>query len=85
MKLHNISAQRSLFLSFFFYQVNIEWKKDSKQFHLTFGSQGQSTTINPHVVMATQIQQELNETRSLPHLVQVGDEQCHKKTCLQGF
>ena len=56
----------------FMFQVNVEWKKDSKQFDLTFGSQGQATTINPHVVMATQVQQELNETRSLPHIVQVG-------------
>ena len=51
--------------------VNIQWRSDAKQFQLNLGSVGSSATINPHVIMLTQLQQELNCTRSLAQLAQV--------------
>lgn len=56
--------------------VNIQWRSDAKQFQLSLGSVGQSPTINPHFIMLTQIQQELNCTRSLAQLSQVLHETC---------
>ncbi|KAL3884058.1 hypothetical protein ACJMK2_030281 [Sinanodonta woodiana] len=51
--------------------VHLQWKADVKQFQLQFGTEGHSTTINPHIPMAVLLQQEINETRSLSELVQV--------------
>lgn len=55
--------------------VNIMWKVDTKLFHLTLGTCGQNaTTINPHVLMLTQLQEELNNTNSpdaIANLVQL--------------
>ncbi|XP_052229673.1 mediator of RNA polymerase II transcription subunit 14-like [Dreissena polymorpha] len=52
-------------------QVHINWKTDEKQFVLSFGRQGFSSPMNPHVSMTTQLQHDLNNTRSLTYLVQV--------------
>ena len=57
----------------FILQVNIQYRSDAKQFQLNLGSVGQSPTINPHVIMLTQLQQELNCTRSLAQLAQVNN------------
>ncbi|XP_060079924.1 mediator of RNA polymerase II transcription subunit 14-like [Ylistrum balloti] len=51
--------------------VHIQWKSDSKQFVVTFGTIGPSVTINPHVIMSTQIQQELSCHRNLAQIAQV--------------
>ena len=51
------------------------WKVDTKLFHLTLGTCGQNApTINPHVLMLTQLQEELNSSNSpdaIANLIQV--------------
>ncbi|GAB1598926.1 mediator of RNA polymerase II transcription subunit 14-like [Argonauta hians] len=45
--------------------VNIFWRSDTKSFHITLGTCGQnSTTINPHVLVITQLEEELNSSKS---------------------
>ncbi|KAK3096722.1 hypothetical protein FSP39_002661 [Pinctada imbricata] len=48
----------------------LQWKGDAKQFTLTLGSVGQTATLNPHIPVVVQLQQELNASRSLAQLAQ---------------
>ncbi|WAR07451.1 MED14-like protein [Mya arenaria] len=50
--------------------IHILWRCDQKQFVLSFGRQGYTSPMNPHVPMATQLQHDLNTSRSLSYLVQ---------------
>ncbi|KAL4233347.1 Mediator of RNA polymerase II transcription subunit 14 [Mactra antiquata] len=51
--------------------VHVQWRCNVKQFTLLFGRQGPSSPMNPHVVMTTQLQHDLNSTKSLAYLTQV--------------
>ncbi|XP_052810781.1 mediator of RNA polymerase II transcription subunit 14-like isoform X2 [Mya arenaria] len=51
--------------------IHILWRCDQKQFVLSFGRQGYTSPMNPHVPMATQLQHDLNTSRSLSYLVQI--------------
>ncbi|XP_062570330.1 mediator of RNA polymerase II transcription subunit 14-like isoform X3 [Saccostrea cucullata] len=51
--------------------INIQWKGDAKQFNVTLGTVGSSTTVNPHTILLSQFQRELNHTRSLAQICQV--------------
>lgn len=61
----------SLLYCFWYLQMNLSWKHDLKEFCLTLGTYGPSSTINCHVIVQTQLQQQLNMTGSIEHLVQV--------------
>lgn len=51
--------------------INIQWKGDAKQFNVSLGTVGNSSTVNPHTVLLSQYQRELNHTRSLAQICQV--------------
>lgn len=53
------------------YSVAIHWKSMEKRFQLNFGVTGQEAkNSNPHVLVATQIQHEFNEHKSIATLIQ---------------
>jgi len=53
------------------YSVAIHWKSMEKRFQLNFGVTGpEAKNSNPHVLVATQIQHEFNEHKSIALLVQ---------------
>ncbi|XP_060590641.1 mediator of RNA polymerase II transcription subunit 14-like isoform X2 [Ruditapes philippinarum] len=51
--------------------MHVYWKCDQKQFVLSLGREGQASPMNPHVIMATQLQHDLNTSRSLSYVLQI--------------
>ncbi|KAK7108033.1 mediator of RNA polymerase II transcription subunit 14-like isoform X2 [Littorina saxatilis] len=50
--------------------MTVQWKTETRQFQLAVGTCQPSSTANPHLPVLVQLQEELNTSRSLAHLVQ---------------
>lgn len=50
--------------------ITVQWKTETQQFTLGVGTSQQSSTVNPHLPIVIQLQEELNTSRSLAQLVE---------------